>query len=156
MWWDPFRTGAETWLSETDLRGDALKSLRSVDNSLSVYILNDEDPDSLERVLAAFAAQRETLANLDFALIDADKLQKDGFSLEVLEGKTPDSVVNTWHRDLVRLTGAHILRLASHLQFEAAFCRRRRVQVRQVINKGINAGWIDTAKMNKDLLNEVR
>jgi hypothetical protein len=154
MWWDPFRSPSEAWLGKDELRGDALKSLGSRDNTLSVYIL-DEDTDSLERVIAAFASQRERLSNLDFALVDSAPLELRGFLLETLDGRTPDSVVNTWHRDLVHLTGARILELAEHMQIHAAFCRRRKAELKRIISKGIGDGWLDTTKMRKELLDDV-
>lgn len=155
MWWDFMRTSAESWLAQNELRGDALKSLASKDNTLSVYLLSNEDGESLERVITAFAAQRPKLSTVDFALLEASHLETNGFVLETLEGNTPDPVVNTWHRDLVRLSGARILQLANGLQRDAVFCRRRRAAVKQMIRHGIDAGWIDKTRMQKDILDEV-
>jgi hypothetical protein len=155
MWWDPFRSTGEAWLSEGDVRGDALKSLRSQDNTLSIYLVDDDEPKGLERVIAAFAAQRESLANVDFALLQLDQLESHGFVLETLAGVTPDVVVNTWHRDLVRLSGARILGLAELLQGDAAFCRRRKPEIKRLVKSGIDVGWIDTSKMRQGLLDEL-
>src|SRR5262249_46926113 len=99
--------------------------------------------------------QRERLSNLDFALVEAPHLEKNGFVLETLDGATPDSLVNKWHRDLIHLSGARILDLANELQTQAAFCRRRKQEVRRLIKASLDYGWIEAKKIRKELLDEV-
>src|SRR5438874_12791164 len=96
------------WLSPGDVPADALLDLRTEANALSVCQV-EADLSNLERVVAALAASRDTLANADFVLFDVRILTSLAIGSEATCGATPDEEANArWHLDLVELTAARI------------------------------------------------
>lgn len=69
------------WLDEDDAQADALSSLRTKDNRLSVWRI-DDDRGNLRRVVAALAAGRDFLDKLDYAVIDRQVPERDGTASE--------------------------------------------------------------------------
>ena len=153
-WWDSQRNLGEEWLKEGELRSDALKSLRSKDNKVSVFLIED-DASNLDRILAAFAAGRQELNDVDFAIVDFEDVKPLGLELRDDDADTPDSTVNAWHRDIVHLSATKVLALANHLQIKAHFCRRRGKHIHKLIKEGIAAGHIDKGLMRTELLKEL-
>ncbi len=156
MWWSAFRESNEGWLSDWECRGDALKSLRSTGCSLSIFRLEEDSPDQLERMLAAFAAQREEADRLDFAILDESDFIELGLSLTDAPGETPDSVVNSWHRNIVELSASRIQRLATCLQSQATFCRKREKDVLRLVKRGLEAGHIAEGMVRPKILLKIR
>ena len=156
MWWSVFRESTEGWLSASECRGDALKSLRSTDCSLSIFRLEEDSPDHLERTLAAFAAQRPEPDKLDFAILTESDFVGLGLKLTDALGETPDSVVNSWHRNIVELSTARIQQLATCLQSHATFCRKREKDVLRLIKKALEAGHIAEGMVQPKVLLKIR
>lgn len=103
------------WLSAGQIQADALTDLKSTDNKISLYLVDDSDEEQKLRIAAALATTKEHLSNLDYALIDPDFLSGLGVSVEEIQGTTPDEVVNELHRDLVQLTVEQIYEIAKHI-----------------------------------------
>ncbi len=156
MWWSVFREKNEGWLGDFECRGDALKSLRSKDCSLSIFWLEEDSPDHLERMLAAFAAQRQEADQLDFAILDESDFVELGLSLVAAPGETPDPVVNSWHRNIVELSASRIQQLATCLQSQAIFCRKREKEVLRLIKKALEAGHIAEPMIKPKILGKLR
>ncbi len=85
------------------MQADAWRCLASEENKLSVYRLCDPDKQ-LDWVVAALALTRDSVANVDLALVPEDVLE--AYQIQVCEtpGGSPDSTVNGWHMDLVELS----------------------------------------------------
>lgn len=98
--------------TDADVPADPLGDLHTRDNRLSVFIVNAQNDSEIERVVAACAANRETLQNVDYALLDAARLAEADVGIESTRGETPDDQVNDCHRDLVSLTGLKLVGLA--------------------------------------------
>ncbi len=156
MWWSVFREAAEDWLPDSECRGDALKSLRSTDCSLSIFRLEEDSTEQMERMLAAFAAQRGRAADLDFAILAEPDFIGLGLRLANAPGKTPDSVVNSWHRNIVELSASRIQQLAMCLQSQATFCRKREKDVLRLVKNSLAAGHIAERLVQPKLLAEIR
>ena len=62
------KTEDEEWLPDDDIRADALKSLKSENNALSIYLFDGES--NIDRVIAAFSATRSKVENLDYRYND--------------------------------------------------------------------------------------
>lgn len=156
MWWSVFRESNEGWLLDSECRGDVFKSLRSTGCSLSIFRLEEDSPDHLERMLAAFAAQREEAAQLDFAILDESDFIELGLRLTDAPGETPDSVVNSWHRNIVELSASRIQQLAACLQSQATFCRKREKDVLRLIKKALEAGHLAEEMVRPKVLGRIR
>jgi len=99
------------WLMENDLQADALTDLRTDNNKLSLYHIED-DKSNLERIITALASTRQRPDKLDYVLLELPILENAGFRIESTRGKTPDDAVNLWHRDMIELSATKVLSLA--------------------------------------------
>jgi hypothetical protein len=114
--------------------------------------LIDHDESNLTRIIAALAATRENLGRIDCALVDEQRFMAGGFTITRSEGVTPDAEANeTWHRDVVCLSGDRLVVLATvvlqHLQ-------RRRYEEDDLVGliaTGIANRQIDRSKLNPKL-----
>lgn len=102
---------SEPWYSDSDLQGDCLNDLKTDQNILSFWFV-DEQRSNLEGVICAIAAGREHFAPVDYALLSQPEVEKMG-RLEVTPGASPFSEANDlWHRDLQQLTLSRLCGLA--------------------------------------------
>lgn len=136
------------WVPEGDLQADALFELKVEDNALSVYQISDDLSD-LERVLAAIAATREHLANIDFALLDSSNLTRLGITARNTPGNVPDLVVKGLHLDLVHLTVLQLAELAIAIMQSAKLERRTMSKVRSLLLDSIERDYIDSADLKE-------
>lgn len=137
-----------TWLKSGEVQADAVSSLRTTQNHLSVFLLDDPD-DQLARVVAAQALTRDSLAHFDLVLVPEEVLGQCNIELRQTTGKTPDYTVNAWHRDLVILTSAKLVRLAVALRRHGDKQRYQDKQVETAIATSITAQFV-----NKGLIND--
>jgi hypothetical protein len=115
-----------------------------------VFVLEGNN-SNLDRALAAFAAGRKELDQVDFAILDLKELRPLSLELSEVKGNTPDVEVNSWHRDIVHLTASKIVALAVNFQGKARFYRKRSTTVRELIKAGISAGHIDETRLTTKL-----
>jgi hypothetical protein len=108
--------------SKSGLQADALGDLGTIGNTLSVWLI-DDDEGNLNLVVSACAATRDCLANFDFALLSLDLIGAEGFVLRTIPGETPAPDANGYHRDLVELSAQDVSQLAE-LIFTKAETRR--------------------------------
>jgi len=105
----------QAWLGEGELPSDVFLDLNSKDNTLSLWLVED-DNSNLNRVLAAMAAQGSPDA-FDYAVLDKARLEACGFVLERVDGATPDSDANRqWHFDAKQLSTRLLQVLADELK----------------------------------------
>lgn len=145
----------EDWLSDEDIRADALKSFKSDHNTLSVYVY--EDVTHIKRIIGAFCAARDNVSKLDYALFDESLLN----DIKVLQEATPainvpDSEVANWHRDLVKLSGTKVLELAKIIKQKGEIKRAQDVEVGKAINKLITLKLIDETKLKASLIADLK
>jgi hypothetical protein len=140
------------WLPRGEVPADALVDLRSTDNELSFWLV-DESRVNLDAVIVALAANRNYLSKLDFAVIDEADVAALGIRSKQTEGDTPDDAVNkTWHRDLVELTGTKVIRLAERLEAQPRVSEKK---VKEMLLKALRDGSLDRTKMSASLVREV-
>ncbi len=111
-------------------------------NSLSVWAV-DRDCRNLPRVLAAMSAGRDSLQELDYALICERHL--DDLSLQRVPrvGTSPDVEANEkWHEDVVDLSGRNILELATTISTRGRLERANKVRLAAWIRESIDGGFI--------------
>src|SRR4051812_13446215 len=101
-----------SWLDAADAVGDQVSDFRTSENRLSVFEVPSEDSKSHLRVAAALTASRGKLDDVEYCLIDEEMLSRVAVKTEATPGRTPDPVVNSWHKDLVDLSGLVLTRLA--------------------------------------------
>lgn len=141
-----YRNDAVPWLGHDDLQADALVGLRTEGNALSVYFVKEDDAETVERLVTALAATRQSIQELEYALFPQDVLSEIGIKITAEEGNTADSVVNTWHRHLTELSAGKITRLADAIRNGA---RKERVLGKRIRGMIINALATDRVDRSK-------
>lgn len=148
-WNQQKHTDEYDWLKAGDIPAETFVDVVRKDvqqNELSVYLI-DESSTSLERMLAAFAVNRDRPDKLDYKLIDYELLLNAGFEFKETSGDTPDEIVNSWHRDLHYLTTQKLAEFVRLLYFEAESERKTKIQIEKLMIASIKAGNISESKI---------
>lgn len=145
----------ESWLGTDDVKGDAAKCLITEESSLSVYVLKDPDAQ-MERVVAALALTRDSLKNIDWAIVPETVLDLCEIQRDYVEGGTPDPDVNQWHCNLVKLTLAKIARLATAIRSQGKVGRCQHKDVGEAVQKSLRTNPIDSTQINSDLIESMK
>lgn len=153
LWHNPLP--GEDWLGERDLRADALRDLRTDENKLSIFEVNEEAGISVTRIVAAIAAKRDFLAKLDFILFESDLLQNLDISSKKVDGDTLDPAVNASHIDLVRLTAAKLAKFGARIRVDGKIERRAEKQVVRLIKESLAQGFINPGDLKPGVAKHV-
>jgi hypothetical protein len=138
------------WLPDGEIQADALVDIRTTDNSLSVWQI-DNNSNNLERVISALASTLDGLRQIEFVLLEIDLLEKHGFQIIQTTGNTPDIDVNDlWHKDITKLSVFKLYELA-HIINSKESARFTRSEVEQFILNNCNDGNLDLRKINPKL-----
>jgi hypothetical protein len=105
------KSEAAPWLERGDIPADPLADLATKENRLSVWEIA-VDRSNLERIVRAVAIGRDKIADMGYVLFDADILRAAGIETLAEDGNTPDGGANSWHRDLIDLSGNKLTLLA--------------------------------------------
>lgn len=143
------------WLARGSLQADAIVDLKTSDNELSVWHI-ENDKSNLDQVVTAVASNRDQPSNLDYALLDASFLSKLGVTLEEAKGDTPvDRANSDWHRNMVKLTARKLVEFAELVAQHAAKERISEKRIRSLIQKAITVGAVDRGKIKPSLLEKI-
>lgn len=104
------------WLGANDAVGDQVSDLKTSENRLSVFEVPPADPSTPLRIAAALTAARERLDDVEYCLFDDATLSRIAVRTKAAPGRTPDPLVNSWHKDLVELSGNLLTNLAMELR----------------------------------------
>ena len=124
-------------------------------NQLSVFVLDRAD-DQTERVVAALAVTRDSLAQLDLAIAPEEVLARCDIRRDRVQGQTPDPEVNDWHEDLVELTAGKIARLAAAIKSDGKIRRYNLKQVEAAIQQSLDEDFIGAEQINGKLVPSLR
>ena len=91
-----YRDMARPWLERGEIPTDPLTDLRTSDNTLSVFLVEDDLSD-LGRVVTALAANRSNLKHFDYLLFDREVLSTTSIEAFPVAGTTADDDVNSRH-----------------------------------------------------------
>ncbi len=142
------------WVPADDVQAGALKDLESGENQLSFWLLDDELSD-LDRLLAGLAANRDQLANLDFALIPLEKIVELRLQIEENPGDCLDAQMGLLHRDRAQLTASHLAALAKTISLHCQLERRSKSQVRTLLLNSVAVGYLDVEAMKEGITNKL-
>lgn len=140
------------WLPPGQLQADALLDLKTDENRLSVFEVNDLP--NVERIATAIAAGRQNPDVLDYVVFDGAPLPALGINVQQVPGTTADPSVNTLHHNLHQLTAGQLVAVADVIRQGT----QRRIlpkRVRQLVNDGLAAGRLDRTKVNPKLLGQL-
>lgn len=149
--------GNYDWLAEDDIPADPLADFaNTTENRLSVWFVG-EDEGNLNDVLAALAASREKTDKIDYLLFTQDHLDAAGIETREADGNTPDEHINGLHRDLIHLSAAKVIALATAVWRQNLGPRRideRRAV--QLVAEAVRTGRILLEKLRPRLRDDVR
>ena len=140
------------WLPQNEIQGDALRDLQSEDNRLSVYRV--ESKEDTERVVIALAANRDNLANMDYAVFDEAMLMSIDMTIAQQAGETPDEKVNKLHYDLKNLTVGRLAQLAAVVS-AGEHERIPRKDIRDRLRRAVRTGTLDRGSLKPQLLETI-
>lgn len=145
-------------IKANDTPADPLGDLRTLDNSLSFFFL-DDDNHCLNRAITAWSANRQTLDKCDYLLIENHSFANfiNGQELAVVEeaGDLPDEVVNGWHRNLKNLSSVKLQRLCFFLYMNAKPNSFPKAIVKRMINDSRRSNSLNEKKMRSRLIDEL-
>ena len=144
-----FKHSAVGWLNPGEAPGDALKDLGTDEGVLSIFQVDDEA--AKWRVIAALAANRQSLDSLDYSWFDGTNFGSNGIVTNQVPGGTPDATVDGWHYDVVNLSARKVARIADIVS-TGAMGRVQKPEVKDLIRKGLNSGHLDRNKVKPGVL----
>jgi hypothetical protein len=145
------------WVVENDVTGDCLSDIRTVENKLSVFAIEDpSDDEATRKVVTAFAAKREEPKRLDYALFDNDDLKAADIGVSESQGDTPDDRVNAIHRDLINVSGKGLIRIAVAIKSGNKLGRLDKPVVERRVAQAIKEKQLDEARVHRDFLARLR
>lgn len=142
------------WLQPGELQADTLVDLKTEDNSLSVWRVEDES--NLDDLLGALAATCAVLSNLDYAILGEEIVSALGLKMVQTEGNTPHKYVNNWHHELIELSASKVVDLAKAIFTRGETKRVRPQQILRLITHAVESGQIDPAKLSEGIKAKLR
>jgi hypothetical protein len=136
-----------SWLSQDDLQADAMQDLKTDSNCISVWHVMD-DHSNKERIIAALAATRQHAVQFDYFLLNEDYIREINIKILENQGDSPDSGINSWHRDLVELSAAKLMLLAKTIQQNAAIERIPPRDIQCYLAQAMLSGKFESTKIN--------
>jgi hypothetical protein len=146
---------APGWMATGEVPADALTDLRSENNELSVWSV-EQDRSNVDTALAAAAGARKKLDKIDYTLIDEGILPGIRIKCVKSEGQTPHTTANTsMHHDLTELTVRKISDLA-HAMMPLERMRLSEKKVKRLLQDALQGGALDRARIDPKLLTELQ
>lgn len=134
------------WLAQGDMQADPLGDLTTTNNELSVWVIAD-DKANLNRIIAAVAATRDQVQNLDYLLVNQHLLTDINIKSKKVKGTTPDEKANSWHLNLIELSALKLVELGKVMLAQGEVRRTSHKDVGQLIADSVNNGHIERAKL---------
>jgi hypothetical protein len=125
------------WLLEGDLQADALGDLKTKENKLSLWHVED-DRSNFARLVTALAAARQKPDKFDYALINVEVVDEIDIRRIRSDGDSPDDHVNgTWHWDLYELTAQKLLAFALRIRQHGIIDRVKEKDIKNWLVDGV-------------------
>jgi hypothetical protein len=139
------------WLNSDEIPADPLGDLQTKKNTLSIYIIGD-DNSKLERCISAYAANRNDIEEISFVLFDENVIKNIGIKYKQNNnGLLLDEFINSLHYDLYELSSQKLIELTNNI-YGKCFCDiKDRVQVTQLIYTSIENKWINESQLNRGI-----
>lgn len=150
-----YKHKAIPWLKEGELQADALADLKTTDNNLSFWIVED-DKSNLDRIITALAAKCQYVTNIDFVLLEQSVFDKLKIRYKKSIGDSHDLEINTkWHIDIIELTASKLYELAKEIQENGEKKRYNEKKVTKLIIESINTGKISKTNLQEKVLTKI-
>lgn len=150
-----YKNSEVPWLGVNDLQGDALTDLTTSNNTLSMWVVED-NLSNLSRIISAIASTNQNLSIIDYALIDFAIVEDLGVKVGIVPGDTPDKHANElWHRDFQELTAGQILGLADAIRMKGKLERFQSRTVLDLIKTAVKSGHIEKLSLSESIQKKI-
>ncbi len=144
------------WLQKGELQADSLGDLKTENNSLSIWRIED-DKSNLDQVLTAMATTCAVASNLDYAIFTEQTISSLNLKIINSEGNSHDSKANAiWHRDLIELSAGSLLELAKVIFENAEKMRLQKRQVVDLIGRAVQIGQVPQARLSEEIRSAIK
>lgn len=150
-----YKDPARTWLAPDEPPADALTDLKAEACKISVYRVDDSF-SNLEAVLAGLAAATTRADKFDYMLLPETTVEALGVRRSATPGKTPSSLANACHVDLVELSAAKVLDVAREMYRTVKPVRKSKREVAELVKSAVAAGVVDRTQLNDAWAQEIR
>lgn len=133
-----------------DIAADPLGNLVTSQNKLSVWRIDSEESD-VTRIIIAIASTLNAFKNIDYVLVDPQKLSEIGLSLEGSPGQTPYKGLNDRHLDIPGLSGLKLIELAKIMLREGKQGRFLEQQVLLMLREAVRNGLVKLDSLQPNL-----
>jgi hypothetical protein len=134
-----------SWLDPNDVQADTLLDLKTENNQLSVYFL--DDAAALDQLAAALASTCDNIANFDYVLFSQEILSEIGINVAKATGDTPDDTINSWHRHLSEISATKLVQLAKEARARGTIDRLSHKTVHKLVARGMVTNQLDRTRM---------
>lgn len=130
------------WVIDDDIEADPIGDLVTSKNKLSVYEISNHDEAC--RAIATVIAGSMNPVSIGYVIIEHSELEHLGCNVERSTGETVDEEVNSWHRDIVQISGRKLLQMAIMIRdnHKAQVGELFEAQVGKILAQSIQAGHL--------------
>ena len=146
---------SQPWLPPGAVQADAARCLVTDRNGLSVYKLEDPD-EQLKRLIAAIAASRNSVVQLDYAIFPESILTQCQIKQVQEPGELADNEVNQWHVDLVDLSFGKLAEFASAIKKEGKIKRYQKKRVLEAIGASRKSNFLIEERLSLDIKGSIQ
>lgn len=146
-YWDGKEFEGMGWLEKEDLPADTLKNVQTIENSLSVYLVDDEFHNE-NIILCGFAATRDNLNYVDFIVLDEELFNKLGITIETTPGNTIIEEVNYLHRNLTEISTNKLIAIIEASISDGSMKRKTENKLKKMFQDEIKKGTIKIEDLN--------
>jgi hypothetical protein len=149
------------WLQEDEIPADPIFGLKTKNNALSVWLINN-DSSRIDRIAVALSIKKQTLEDFEYVLFDLRKVTDIGIKTNQTIGTSLDHKINEFHIDLVEISAQKLIKLAETIivkiwQGDTSLVNRiLRKEVAQHIFEGISKGYINSSSVEPNVINKAK
>jgi len=135
------------------IQADAMTDLRTENNALSVWRI-DDDRVNLEQIIVALALAPNVSqpTHIDCALFDEQFLASDEFKFEQVPGNTRCVAANNYHSHLTELSVQKLSKVAKIIKAKAERKRYSKKETIAFVSQAIDSGIISRAELPPAIL----
>lgn len=143
------------WIHNNEVPADPLTDFKTENNTLSVWLLIDEQSD-LDRIISALACNRDDISNFDYLIFDSNIINKYKINKKQTTGTSIDEELNySSHFNLIELTTDQICSLTKEAFLNGKNDRIPKKKVYKMILNSINNGIIDKESLPEKIRNKL-
>ena len=142
------KDGDYSWVPDGDLHADPLADLMALNNSLSLWHIED-DLSNMDDVIVALAANMDIVQSIDYLIFSSDAVAAADIGYRQTPGKTPFEPAQKWHYDLVNVSALRLVALAKAVFASSEAERRPRHEILGLLADAVKSGRVDLESLKE-------